>query len=77
MNACNHSTLELLPEKEKRVRCRCCHLTLPRKELEGGYCPECYETSGAKHYTFDEIDDPKESVSRYRCEQCGAIVRIP
>ena len=77
MVACQHSSLELLPDRDKRVRCSRCHLTLAKTELRGGYCPECYETSGAKNYAFDEIDGAKESASRYRCEQCGAIVMTP
>jgi hypothetical protein len=74
MGECNHRLLELLPEKEDRVRCRHCHLTISRAELQGSYCPECFDRSGARHYDFDEVNEDKASASRYRCEQCGVIV---
>jgi len=76
MIGCRHSSLELLPEKEKRMRCRRCHLTIARTELQGGHCPECYETSGMKYYEWDEVEDAKGVNPCYRCEQCGAIVTI-
>ena len=77
MTSCDHQNLTLLPRQTSRIRCRHCHLTMKAQELGTGYCPECYETSGAKNYAFDEIDGAKESASRYRCEQCGAIVMTP
>jgi len=74
MSFCNHSSLELLPERDQRVRCRRCDLTISRTEIEGSYCPECFERSGAKCYDFDELEEIKNAVSRYRCERCGVIV---
>jgi DNA-directed RNA polymerase subunit RPC12/RpoP len=74
MTLCNHTTLVLLPEKKKRVRCRHCHLILDGEELGDGYCPECFETSGKKHYDFEEMEPERGGVARYRCEECGAIV---
>jgi predicted RNA-binding Zn-ribbon protein involved in translation (DUF1610 family) len=74
MIACNHSSLELLPEEETRMRCRRCHLTISKTELQGSYCPECFAGSGAKYFEFDELEKVEGGVSRYRCEKCGVIV---
>jgi hypothetical protein len=74
MNACRHTALELLPERKKTLRCRHCHLTLAGDELEDGFCPECFAASGARRYDFDEVQAPRGSRARYRCEECGAII---
>jgi hypothetical protein len=74
MISCNHATLELLPERQKTVRCRHCHLTMAGEELGDGFCPECFERCGSKRYEFDEIKGPKKPGARYRCEECGAII---
>ena len=74
MSACSHRLLELLPEEEDRVRCRHCDLTISKAELGGGCCPECFDRSGDRHYDFDELREGNRGVSRYRCEECGAIV---
>ena len=72
MTRCRHHHLALMPQKSQRLRCRRCHLTIAADELRGGYCPECYETSGVKHDDFEElVSQPR---TRYRCEQCGAII---
>lgn len=54
------------------MRCRHCHLTLTANELRGDYCPECFETSGKKQYDFEAIESLEDT--KYRCEQCGAII---
>ncbi len=74
MNACNHMTLELLPERKKTLRCRHCHLTLADGDLPDGFCPECYETFGVKRSEFDELISTEERAARYRCDNCGAII---
>jgi len=74
MSSCNHTTLELLPERKKRVRCRYCHLTLAVEDLQDGYCPECFDASANKRYEFDEVKSPEEPTARYRCDDCGAII---
>lgn len=75
MAFCNHGTLELLPERKNRLRCRHCHLTLDVDELGDGYCPECFENHGKKHYEFEEVEAAEKGVARYRCVECGIIVR--
>ncbi len=74
MTACHHSLLELLPEKEERLRCRVCYLTISTKELHDGYCPECFDRSGEKQYQFDKVESSASGIARYRCDECGAIV---
>jgi rubrerythrin len=76
MTVCSHTTLELLPEKKKKLRCRHCHLILEDAELTDGYCPECFETSGKKRYEFEEMKIDRQGGARYRCEACGAIVEV-
>ncbi|MBI2999797.1 MAG: hypothetical protein HYY46_15315 [Deltaproteobacteria bacterium] len=75
MTSCNHTSLELLPEKKTTLRCRHCHLTITGEELGDGFCPECFETSGSKRYEFEEMETPESGIARYRCEDCGAIIR--
>ena len=75
MTSCNHSALELLPEIRKRLRCRYCHLTIAEEEIGAGFCPECFANSGSKRYDFEELVATGEGIARYRCEQCGAIVK--
>lgn len=73
MNACAHKKLVLLPEPQKRLRCRHCNLTISTDELGDGHCPECFEKTGCKRTDFEEI--PAKTVSaKYRCETCGAII---
>lgn len=75
MTSCNHSALELLPERKKTLRCRCCHLTIAEEEIGDGFCPECFANSGSKRYDFEELVATGDGIARYRCEQCGAIVK--
>jgi hypothetical protein len=74
MNSCNHGTLELLPEKKNRRRCRYCHLTIDVDELGDGCCPECFEIDGKKRYDFEEMEAAEKGLARYRCLACGIIV---
>lgn len=74
MSSCTHSKLELLPEEKKRLRCLHCHLTIAADELGAGYCPECYELHGKKRYDFEKVEPEKKGITRYRCEDCGAII---
>jgi rubrerythrin len=73
MKVCRHSALELLPERNNTLRCRHCHLTLAGEELEDGFCPECFATSGTRRYDFEEVVT-SSGRARYRCEECGAII---
>ncbi len=74
MTTCKHATLELIPERKSRVRCKRCHLTLSADELGEGYCPECFGGTGAKHYDFESVVTPGHNGARYRCEECGVII---
>jgi len=76
MSHCKHLTLVLIPEKQHVLRCRHCHLTIDADELRGGYCPECYENRGIRHYDFDSIESPDKGETRYRCEECGLIIEV-
>ena len=72
MSRCRHQYLALLPEKSQRLRCRRCHLTIDADELQGGYCPECYEAGGVRHNDFEVL--ATEQHTQYRCEQCGVVI---
>lgn len=74
MPRCRHRHLTLLAPSGKRLKCRHCHLTLKPDELEGGYCPECFEVDGKRRYDFDEIVGADTGLTRYRCEACGLVV---
>ncbi len=75
MSSCKHSNLALIPPQDSsRLRCRHCHLTLKAEELGDGFCPECFEERGKKHYDFDQIETETSSATRYRCEDCGVII---
>jgi predicted RNA-binding Zn-ribbon protein involved in translation (DUF1610 family) len=74
VESCKHSTLELLPERKRTLRCRQCHLTIAEEELGDGYCPECFDTHGAKNFDFETAPIIGGNVTRYRCEECGAII---
>ena len=74
MESCKHSTLELLPERKRTLRCRQCHLTIAEEELGDSYCPECFDTHGAKNFDFETAPMIGGNVTRYRCEECGAII---
>jgi hypothetical protein len=47
-------------------------LTIRSDELDGGYCPECFERTGRRHEDFETV--PTSDATRYRCEDCGAII---
>ena len=72
MSKCKHHNLVLLPTASKRLRCRRCHLTIKTEELEVNYCPECFESSGRRHYDFETVES--EESTRYRCEECHAVI---
>ncbi|MFP4071966.1 MAG: hypothetical protein ACLFTB_07935 [Desulfovibrionales bacterium] len=75
MPACFHKNLVLLVESKKAlVRCRHCHLTISKDELGGGYCPECLERQGKRLADFDEVEHEPQPGTRYRCEDCGAVI---
>jgi len=74
MDMCNHTSLVLLSGEKEKLRCRHCHLTIEKIELGSGYCPECFETVGKKHYDFEPMAVSTQSVTRYRCEGCGVII---
>jgi rubrerythrin len=71
---CHHNNLELLPAAREKLRCRHCHLTVAADELSDGFCPECFDTSGARRYDFEPVAASNAAAARYRCEDCGAIV---
>ena len=75
MTPCNHAALELLPLRKQTLRCRHCHLTIDAAEVGDGYCPECFERSGERHYDFEELETLSNGAATYRCEECGAIVK--
>lgn len=75
MTSCNHSALELLPDRKKTLRCRHCHLTIAEEEVGDGFCPECFADSGIKRYDFEEMVAGSGIAARYRCEECGAIIK--
>ena len=75
MDTCPHKHLVLLNAARERVRCRVCHLTIAEIDLDGGYCPECYETRGVRQYDFDPVSPQTEDGTTYRCEDCGALVK--
>ena len=73
---CNHQVITLIKaNKQKRFKCKHCHLTISFQELGNSYCPECFETRGKKHYDFEEINEPEIEKTRYRCESCGLIIK--
>lgn len=75
MTACTHPNLELLPERKETLRCRHCHLTMAADEIgDDGYCPECFDASGARRSDFEKIAHDTGKVVRYRCEECGAVI---
>lgn len=74
MSACQHITLELLPSRKPRLRCRRCHLTLEAQDLGDGPCPECLESAGTRNYDFEEVRSADHGMATYRCEQCGVLV---
>lgn len=74
MSACPHTRLIVLREKNEKIRCRHCHLTIDASELGGGFCPECHDATGDKHYDFDPVASEEPKATRYRCEDCGIVI---
>lgn len=74
MHPCSHKTLTLLAERGNRLRCKKCHLVISADELGGGCCPECYAEGGERHYDFEALAANEEEITKYRCEQCGAMI---
>ena len=74
MPRCDHQEMALLPPQDKKLRCRHCHLTIDGKELEDGYCPECYEVYNEKRRDFESVETEGDGKTRYICEKCGAII---
>jgi len=66
--------MTLLTEKAGRLRCRKCHLVISVKEVGGGHCPECYAVRGEKGYDFEELIAERDEITKYRCDECGAII---
>jgi predicted RNA-binding Zn-ribbon protein involved in translation (DUF1610 family) len=66
--------LVLIPEEKNKLRCRHCHLVISPEELQGSYCPECYEAHGKKRHDFEEIETGENEKTRYRCEDCGVVI---
>ncbi len=73
MSNCPHHNLLLLEVPAPRLRCRHCHLTIREDELDGGFCPECYETSGKRRYEFETLAGADGEI-KYRCEDCGLLI---
>lgn len=74
MTQCNHKNLTLIPPQTGKLRCCQCHLTIDPEELNKDYCPECYESRGMKQYDFEKLEPEDDGKTRYRCEDCGAII---
>ena len=73
MKTCSHQNLVLLPEPQKRLRCRRCHLSISAAELGDGPCPERLERSGDRRFDFEPVASAAAPVI-YRCEACGALI---
>jgi len=74
MSSCAHKNLVLLRKTGGKVRCRKCSLVISAHELNGGFCPECYEVNRERCYDFETVAEQGDDVTRYRCEGCGAII---
>ena len=74
MTGCKHLNLTMLPGSGKKLKCRHCHLTITADELGDGPCPECFERSGDRRYDFDAVAATGAEITKYRCDDCGAIV---
>ena len=74
MPQCSHKTLTLLKERRDRLRCKKCHLIISADELGSRCCPECYAVNGERRYDFEEIAPKGDELTRYRCDECGAVI---
>jgi predicted RNA-binding Zn-ribbon protein involved in translation (DUF1610 family) len=73
MTSCGHQELILIPSPGKKLQCRHCQLTIDEEELAGGHCPECFEAFGIRRRDFEPVGDDEDR-TRYRCENCGAVI---
>jgi protein-arginine kinase activator protein McsA len=74
MSACKHKTLVLVENKNNKLRCHHCHLTISEDELGSGGCPECWETHKVKRRDFERLTHDQNGKTRYCCADCGAVV---
>lgn len=74
MPVCRHETLTLIVEKNNRLRCRHCHLTIDEDELGSGCCPECLEAHNIRRRDFERLNPAADGQTRYCCSACGLIV---
>jgi predicted RNA-binding Zn-ribbon protein involved in translation (DUF1610 family) len=66
--------MTLLMDNAAKLRCRKCHLVISTDELGAGYCPECHAVWGEKRYDFEKLVAERDEVTKYRCDECGAII---
>jgi len=76
MASCRHQELVLLKKEGKKLRCRHCHLTIGAEELGSGSCPECREVHGERRRDFEEVVPEGNGSVQYRCEGCGALIKV-
>ncbi|MBN2468160.1 MAG: hypothetical protein JXD19_08425 [Deltaproteobacteria bacterium] len=76
MESCRHQELTLVKKPGKKLRCRRCHLTIDEKELGEGYCPECLEAFNQRSRDFEEVEPEDDGAVLYRCERCGALIKV-
>lgn len=75
MADCKHEALVLL-NKDNKLRCRHCHLTISEDELETDYCPECFEENGIRRYDFEPYEAGDATNIHYACEKCGHLIEV-
>lgn len=76
MAECAHRVLVLCTTAAAKLRCRHCHLTISRDELDAGRCPECYEERGVERNDFEQMVEEDIGTVRYRCEECSLVIEI-
>ncbi len=76
MDTCRHQKLVLIKQDKNKLRCTHCHLTINEDELETDYCPECWDAERVKRRDFEKVDQKESETDIYRCEECGAEIRI-
>ena len=76
MSECFHKNLTLIRAQTKKLRCEHCHLTISPDELEEGYCPECYESTGQKKTDFKEVPPEASNKSQYICDDCQITITV-
>ncbi len=75
MEQCRHQRLILVKNDKPKLRCRHCHLTIDKEELESDFCPECWENDHIRRREFEEVRQEKQDFDTYRCEDCGIEVK--